>query len=95
MKFYSPDTKEVIYSINSDQLFNPGSAMKLSSPEQPSPQVGPIIAFTPPFIAHGPVERTGFSRETWCWSPAGTCFSGVVCSPTERWPFPNATILMT
>jgi D-alanyl-D-alanine carboxypeptidase len=29
MKFYSPDTEQVIYSINSDQLFQPASAVKV------------------------------------------------------------------
>lgn len=31
MKFYSPDTKQVIYSINTDQFFSPASAAKVRS----------------------------------------------------------------
>jgi len=53
MKFYSPDTKQVIYSINSDQLFQPASAVKVFVAATAFSALGPDYRF------HTPVYRTG------------------------------------
>jgi serine-type D-Ala-D-Ala carboxypeptidase/endopeptidase (penicillin-binding protein 4) len=53
MKFYSPNTKQVIYSINSDQLFQPASAVKVFVAATAFSALGLDYRF------HTPVYRTG------------------------------------
>jgi serine-type D-Ala-D-Ala carboxypeptidase/endopeptidase (penicillin-binding protein 4) len=56
MKFYSPDTKEVIYSLNSDQLFNPASSMKVFTTGTAFTALGADYRFHTPVYRTGPVE---------------------------------------
>ena len=53
MKFYFPDAKQVIYSINSDQLFQPASAVKVFVAGTAFSELGPDYRF------HTTVYRTG------------------------------------
>ncbi|HXY37708.1 MAG TPA: D-alanyl-D-alanine carboxypeptidase/D-alanyl-D-alanine-endopeptidase [Planctomycetaceae bacterium] len=57
MKFYSPNTKDVIYSLNPDQLFNPGSAMKVFIAGTAFTSLGPDYRFHTPVYRTGPVEN--------------------------------------
>jgi len=55
MKFYSPDKKEAIYSINSDQLFQPASAVKVFVAGTAFSALGPDYRFHSPLYRTGPV----------------------------------------
>ena len=57
VKFYSPDTKQVIYSLNSDQLFQPASAMKVFVAGTAFSALGPDYRFHTPVYRTGPVEE--------------------------------------
>jgi serine-type D-Ala-D-Ala carboxypeptidase/endopeptidase (penicillin-binding protein 4) len=56
MKFYSPGTKEVIYSINSDQLFQPASALKVFVAGTAFSALGPDYRFRTTVYRTGPVD---------------------------------------
>src|SRR5262245_8052467 len=53
MQFYSPDTNQVIYSINSDQLFQPASAVKVFV------EGSVFDALGPDYLLRTQVYRTG------------------------------------
>src|SRR5262245_17124569 len=55
MKFYSPDTGQVIYSINSDQLFQPASAVKVFVAGSAFDALGPDYLFRTQVYRTGPV----------------------------------------
>jgi D-alanyl-D-alanine carboxypeptidase/D-alanyl-D-alanine-endopeptidase (penicillin-binding protein 4) len=57
MKFYSPDTKRVIYSLNSDQLLQPASAMKVFVAGTAFVALGPDYRFHTTVYRTGPVEK--------------------------------------
>ncbi len=57
MKFYSPDAKEVVYTLNSDQLFNPASAMKVFVAGTAFSALGADYRFHTPIYRTGPVEN--------------------------------------
>jgi serine-type D-Ala-D-Ala carboxypeptidase/endopeptidase (penicillin-binding protein 4) len=57
IKFYAPDTKQVIYSINQDQLFQPASAMKVFVAGTALSALGPDYRFHTPVYRTGPVEH--------------------------------------
>src|SRR5262245_54570275 len=55
MQFYSPDTDQVIYSINSDQLFQPASAVKVFVEGSAFDALGPDYLFRTQVYRTGPV----------------------------------------
>jgi serine-type D-Ala-D-Ala carboxypeptidase/endopeptidase (penicillin-binding protein 4) len=55
MKFYSPDTNQVIYSLNSDQLFQPASAVKVFVEGSAFDALGPDYLFRTQVYRTGPV----------------------------------------
>ena len=55
MKFYSPDTGQVIYSINSDQLFQPASAVKVFVAGSAFDALGPDYLFRTQVYRTGPL----------------------------------------
>lgn len=57
MKFYSPDTKQVVYAINSDQLFQPASALKVFVAGTAFSALGPDYRFRTPVYRTGPVDE--------------------------------------
>jgi D-alanyl-D-alanine carboxypeptidase/D-alanyl-D-alanine-endopeptidase (penicillin-binding protein 4) len=56
MSFYAPNTKQVIYSINSDQLFRPASAVKVFIEGTVFSTLGPDYLFHTPVYRTGPVD---------------------------------------
>jgi D-alanyl-D-alanine carboxypeptidase/D-alanyl-D-alanine-endopeptidase (penicillin-binding protein 4) len=56
MQFYSPDTKQAIYSINSDQLFQPASAVKVFIAGTAFSALGPDYRFRTSVYRTGPVD---------------------------------------
>jgi len=57
MKFYSPGKRQVIYSINSDQLFQPASAVKVFVAGTAFSALGPDYRFRTPVYRTGPVDE--------------------------------------
>jgi len=57
MKFYSPRTSQVIYSFNSDQLFQPASAVKVFVAGTAFSALGPDYRFRTPVYRTGPVTE--------------------------------------
>ncbi|MBO0720351.1 MAG: D-alanyl-D-alanine carboxypeptidase/D-alanyl-D-alanine-endopeptidase [Blastocatellia bacterium] len=57
MKFYDPSTKQIIYSLNSDQLFNPASSMKVFVEGTAFDALGTDYLFRTRVYRTGPVAR--------------------------------------
>jgi D-alanyl-D-alanine carboxypeptidase/D-alanyl-D-alanine-endopeptidase (penicillin-binding protein 4) len=57
MKFYFPDTKQVIYSVDSDQSFQPASAVKVFVAATAFSALGPDYRFHTPVYRTGPVDE--------------------------------------
>ncbi len=57
MAFYSPDTNQFVYSVNSDQLFQPASAAKVFVAGTAFSTLGPDYRFPTSVYRTGPVSR--------------------------------------
>jgi D-alanyl-D-alanine carboxypeptidase len=94
MQFYSPDTNQVIYSINSDQLFQPASAVKVFVAGSAFHALGPDYLFRTQVYRTGPVVD-GVLKGDLVLVAGGDLLLGGAYNPTVRWPFPTRTIPTT
>ncbi|GHU16913.1 D-alanyl-D-alanine carboxypeptidase/D-alanyl-D-alanine-endopeptidase [Spirochaetia bacterium] len=57
MKFYTPDTGEILYSLNEEDVFNPASSMKIFTAGTVYESLGKDYRFHTPVYRTGPVEN--------------------------------------
>jgi hypothetical protein len=94
MQFYLPNTNELIYSLNSDQLFQAASAVKVFVEGSAFDALGSDNLFRTQVYRTGPVVN-GILKGDLVLVAGGDVLLGGAYNPTVRWLFPSRIIHTT